>query len=62
MADSDYITAADLAREWGVSRQWIGKLIQDGRIKSKLRFGSRVILKTVKRPAARTSGPRPADS
>ena len=43
MKDSDYITASELAREWGVTHQWVFKLIRQGRIKSRLMFGRRLI-------------------
>ena len=58
MKDSDYITAADLARKWGVSPQWIRQLVRQGRIKSRLRFGRRLIRADVKRPEAKRSGPK----
>jgi len=61
MKDSDYITAAGLARKWGVSRQRIDTWRQEGRIKSILRFGRRLIRKNVKRPKAMKPGPKPKE-
>jgi len=59
MKDSDYCTASELAREWGVTSQWIFKLIRQGRIKSHLRFGRRLIRRDVERPEDIKSGPKP---
>lgn len=59
MKDSDYITASELARQWGCTQQWVDKLVRQGRIKSRLRFGRRLIRRDVKRPVAKRSGPKP---
>ena len=54
----EWTTAADLARSWGVTRQWVHKLIRTNRINSRLVFGRRLVLKSTGQPAARKSGPK----
>lgn len=50
MNPKHYITAAELAREWGVHPQRVSLLIKQGRIKSFMVFGSRLVKRNVKRP------------
>jgi len=59
MIDVDrYVTAAELARIWGISRQRVDQLIRLGRIKSRKIFGRRLILKSTRRPPAIRPGRR----
>ncbi len=59
MPDSDYITAAELARRWGVSPQRISILIEQGRIKQRSASYARRIRRDVKRPDAIPPGRKP---
>ena len=46
----DYITAAELARRWGVSRQYVHALAKRGRIPSVVLFGRRLVPRLTRRP------------
>jgi len=47
---SNYITSAELARRWGVSRQYVHSLAKQGRIPSVVLFGRRLVPRLTRRP------------
>lgn len=53
-----YMTVSELAERWGVSRQLVDRWVQNGRIKSELFFGRRLIPRNTRRPKSLKPGPK----
>ena len=58
----NYVTAAELARKWGVAPQRVSWLIRNGRIKgTKMVFGRRLVPKKTKQPKNLPPGRKPQE-